>query len=241
MRYTIIHHDVREHFNLTPIQYMVVDSIHQLSHGAPTKKPNTKIADFLGIDEGSVRNAVKIGIEKGILFQSDDGLTSTEKWNHAVIYMPIRKDSEEIRKDSESHNIYIKNNNSDAEASRKEKNVNIPPVSGGRRTEYEPVPVDDDGNEISRQKPSAPTKDAQKVYVVFKSTIGISNPMWTKNKTERIAAQTLFDDKGLEKVQKVLEFWLENKDDPFCPDVTSPYKLASKWEAMIMYRKKNGL
>lgn len=235
MRYTIIHHDVREHFDLTPIQYMVVDSIHQLSHGAPTKKPGREIARFLGIDEGSFRTAIKVATIKEIIYQSEDGLTSTEKWNHAVTYIPVRKDSAEVRKDSASYNIYIKNNNSETKVPHSVNDLSI--SSEG----YTTVPVNEDGDIAPARKKAETTNDAPTVFKVFQEELKVFTAGWVKNKTERQNAQILFKEKGIDKIRNALRFYYENRKEPFIPDVTSPYRLANKWDALLKFRDKNGL
>lgn len=111
MRYSIIHHDVRERFGLTMGEYVVADSIHQLSHSGPTLKSGREIARFLGIDEGSVRNAKKKLLEKGLINEGQFGANTTPLWSEAVTYLrsnsaPLRKKSALLRNNSESHLIY---------------------------------------------------------------------------------------------------------------------------------------
>lgn len=214
---------------------MVCDSIHQLSHGAPTKKPNTKIAEFIGVDEISVRRAKTTLREKGLVEEVDGGWTTTEKWAHVVTYMPIRQNVEDIRQNVESHNIYIKNNNCDSKESRGKQEKKSPP------TDLVVTPVDGDGNPVAQRKPAETTRDAPKVFALFKDTIGNYNPAWLRNKTERRAAQSLFETRGMEKIEKALRFWLDHKDDQYIPEVFSPHKLETKWDSLVQYRKKNGL
>lgn len=114
MRYSIIHHDVREYFKLTVGDYLVADSIHQLSHSGPTKKPNTHIAKFLGVDEGTVRNGKKNLLSKGLVFEEDGGYKTTPLWSDTVTY--ARNNSDKVRDFSESHLIYKEVKKSTAKA-----------------------------------------------------------------------------------------------------------------------------
>jgi hypothetical protein len=94
MRYSLIHHDVREKFGLTVGDYLVCDSIHQLSYGAPTNRPNTQIAKFLGVDEGTVRHAKVKLLKLGLVMKVGDGFSTTPLWSEAVTF--ARNNSELI-------------------------------------------------------------------------------------------------------------------------------------------------
>jgi len=84
MRYSIIHHDVKEKFSLTIGEYLVCDSIQQLSYHRPYKKPLTEIGEFLGFSEKTVWRARDILIEKGLIELHDGGFRITEKWSEAL-------------------------------------------------------------------------------------------------------------------------------------------------------------
>ena len=61
---------------------------------------------------------------------------------------------------------------------------------------------------------------------------------WRVEKTMRASSEVLLREHGLEKVQWAIEFWLDNKKDPFCPDISTPYKLAAKYDSLREYRRK---
>ena len=87
-RFTIVHHPVREKYELSMTAYAVIDSIDQLSH-----RPNhpwcnqskARLAKFLGLGDATIFRAMKQGLEKGLLEKDErSGLRSTERWINEV-------------------------------------------------------------------------------------------------------------------------------------------------------------
>ena len=64
---------------------------------------------------------------------------------------------------------------------------------------------------------------------------------WKINKTQRAAAENLLNERGLDKIKSALKFYGENKDDVYCPEISSPYDLDSKWKKLLSFKKKNNL
>ncbi len=88
-RFTIIHHPVREKFELSFSAYAVIDSIHQLSHRpdhpwCTTSKEH--LGNFLDITRKTVHVGITDGLEKGLLEKNDRGdLRTTNKWIESVV------------------------------------------------------------------------------------------------------------------------------------------------------------
>lgn len=68
---------------------------------------------------------------------------------------------------------------------------------------------------------------------------GISMAMLWKTKSQRDSAVLLYDNKGLEKVGKALDFYIENRSIEYCPQVSNPYDLANKWEKLVAFKNNN--
>lgn len=87
-RFTVVHHPVREKFELSMIEYALIDSIDQLSHRPEhpwCTISKDALADFLSVARRSVFNAIKRGIELELLEKNDRGdLRTTEKWVQQV-------------------------------------------------------------------------------------------------------------------------------------------------------------
>lgn len=94
-RFTIIHHPVREKFELSLTAYAIIDSIHQLSHRPDhpwCEMAKDKLADFVGAVRKTVYNAINEGIEKGLLEKNDRGdVRTTNKWIDAVVLYERKK------------------------------------------------------------------------------------------------------------------------------------------------------
>lgn len=82
-------------------------------------------------------------------------------------------------------------------------------------------------------KPKYP--NASKVFEKF----GIKYPKnWKLNKTQLIAAENLFEEHGLDEIEEALKWYENHKYDEFCPQVSSPYDLDSKWAKLETFIEK---
>jgi len=79
------------------------------------------------------------------------------------------------------------------------------------------------------------------VFKVFLEVLGVYPPNWRLNRTQRLAAENLHAGRGLPAIRNALNFYKEHKDQEFCPIITSPYDLDSKWEKLKNFKKKNAL
>lgn len=61
---------------------------------------------------------------------------------------------------------------------------------------------------------------------------------WDLNATQLRAAENLFKEHGLEEVKDAVEWYETVKDLPFCPQMTSPYDLDSKWDKLEAFSNK---
>lgn len=223
MRYSIIHHDIREEFELSLIEYAVCDSIHQLSHQYPTTKPDSVIAEFLGIDRSSVSKIKKRIYEKGLIADMGDGIKTTQKWYEAVTEKSgkNRPNGDSVPKTGipSHHSIYNKDKESSTSAF------------------YTISPEDSDTGRVKR----AGKRVDEPILEVFRVFTPKYPKNWEANTTQRNAAQRLLDEHGLEQVRSAVRFYFENKDTDFCPVVDTPYKLDSKWGDLFGFKEKNNL
>lgn len=88
-RFTTIYHPIREELGLSVNDYVIIDSIHQLSH-----KPNhpwcvqskDAMSEFTGLSRSTVFRAIEEGLKKDLLEKNERGdLRTTEKWFTKVI------------------------------------------------------------------------------------------------------------------------------------------------------------
>lgn len=95
--------------------------------------------------------------------------------------------------------------------------------------------------EIVKDEPTKPkrvTPVAEVVFKIFKEEFGKYPLNWKTNRTQRTAAENLWNERGEVQIRKALRFHRENKDEPFCPTITSPWDLDSKWLKLANANKK---
>ena len=93
-RFTTIHHPIREKFDLSLSAYAVIDSIHQLSHSPEYPwciESKEGLGSFLSLSRGTAFNAIKEGLEKGLLEKNHRGdLRTTMTWIEQVVLYKSR-------------------------------------------------------------------------------------------------------------------------------------------------------
>lgn len=82
--------------------------------------------------------------------------------------------------------------------------------------------------------PKSLEPEIQKMWALWPGDHG----QWKINKTIRSASEILLREKGVEKIANAVKFWLDNKNKPFCPDISTPYKLGERWDSLVAYRRK---
>jgi hypothetical protein len=98
---------------------------------------------------------------------------------------------------------------------------------------YEPV-VDLDSGQVVAAKPKTKSH-SKEVFALFPN-----HPAnWIVNKSQRQAADHLWEEHGLEDCKMALAFVMKWKDDPFCPQITSPWDLDTKWQKLLAFKKKH--
>lgn len=85
MRYSIIHHEVKKQFGLTVSEYLVCDSIYQLSYKAPFKGEFSYIAEHLDLSDKTTWRARDTLLMKKLIEEVDGGYKATELWVDAVV------------------------------------------------------------------------------------------------------------------------------------------------------------
>lgn len=100
------------------------------------------------------------------------------------------------------------------------------------------VDLDGDGSLTPTEKPKKIKRNYKEVYGVFFRILGKTPANWLVNATQQKCADNLFTERGLEQIEKALVFYVENKDQEFCPDVSTPYDLDSKWSKLHKFSSK---
>lgn len=86
---------------------------------------------------------------------------------------------------------------------------------------------------VTRKYPNAPA-----IRKIFQEILGKNEANWKINKTQLQACENLFTDRGLDKIRNALQFYLEVKDQEYCPTIDSPYDLDAKWPKLVRIKNK---
>jgi phage replication O-like protein O len=107
--------------------------------------------------------------------------------------------------------------------------------------DFEEGVVDLDSGEVkqpvkatTRKYPNAPA-----IRKVFQEVLGRNPANWKLNKTELLACENLFTERGVDKVRNALEFYLEIKGQEYTPVIDSPYDLDTKYEKLAALKRKS--
>ena len=97
--------------------------------------------------------------------------------------------------------------------------------------DFEEGVVDYDSGELSEEKKPQTRKypNALEVRKIFQEVLGKCPANWKVNKNQLIACENLYTERGLKAIKNALVFAKENKEEKFCPLISSPHDLDSKW------------
>jgi hypothetical protein len=122
------------------------------------------------------------------------------------------------------------------------KTNNLKNLSWNNKSDdFEEGVVDLDGDGSLAEIKKTPTRkypNAPAVRKVFQEVLGKNEPNWKLNKTQLQACENLYTGKGLDKLRNALEFYVDVKDQEFCPTIDSPYDLDSKYDKLARFKKK---
>jgi len=126
-------------------------------------------------------------------------------------------------------------NNSEATASA----VNMAWNKYSDEHEEGTIDLDGDGSiqeekkKTARKYPNAPV-----VRKVFQEVLGKNPANWKVNATQLKACENLYTERGVEKIRSALVFYQENKEKEYCPQISSPFDLDSKWTKLGEFKIK---
>lgn len=223
MRYSIIHHDVREKFDLTIAQYLVADSIHQLSRNGVCTASDGQMAEFIGFSRESIYRSRAELIKKGIVVQKERGFCTSDSWHESVTLSknvsPLSKNVSETEQKCHT----IKNI---------KKDINSPAVADAPAITYKEIDTEERPTRFSKAK----YPHALEVFSWFPNRQKSWESM--KDVKEREYAEFLWV-RGEEEVKKRLRYLKSHEGEEFLPIVTKPSDLERKWEDIRAYAKRN--
>jgi len=105
--------------------------------------------------------------------------------------------------------------------------------------DYDEGFVDLDGDGSLQEEKKTPTKkypNAPVVRKLFQEIQGRDPASWKINKNQLQACENLYTERGIESIKKALLFHEEHKDKEYCPKISSPHDLDSKWIKLGEYK-----
>lgn len=99
------------------------------------------------------------------------------------------------------------------------------------------IEIVSDSEREDHPKKETRSKDKEAIYKLFSS----KEQPWWRHKQQKIAALSLFDLIGIEKVKRGLELMCEHADDKYCPQAATPFQYEEQLPKLTAYIKRNGL
>ena len=226
MRYSIIHHDIREHFELSLYEYAVCDSIFQLSRRFPTTKSAREIGDFLGIDHKTVLKSENMLLFKGLVVREGDGLKTSLQWDEMVLWKRSIPQSGEI---SPTGDTVPRTGDTVPTYNYKEYKEHTSESEDSQGYTIEP-----EGEQEPRKKSKPKYPHSRKVFQLW----GSYPINWNLNTTQLRAAQNLYEGRGFEQVKRAYNFYREHQGSKWIPEINTPHDLDSKWEKLLAFKNR---
>lgn len=112
-------------------------------------------------------------------------------------------------------------------------------ATGKEHTINKSIYIDTSEIVISQVKEELPLREKKDTEYLKVFSLWENPPKnWRLNRTQIQAAKNLLEEQTLDGVAKALSFAAKHKDDPYCPEVTSPYDLDSKWAKLLAFKNK---
>lgn len=163
---------------------------------------------------------------------------STNKYSIITIvkYSYYQTDPKKITNREPTDNQQITTNNKD----NKDNNIignQLPLDDMSWNKQIEEVIIDADTGEEVKPK-EKPKRHFKEVYTVFEEVLGKLPANWFVNTTQQKCADNLFTERGITAIRNALQFYKENKEKEFCPQITQPSDLDAKWSKLGEFKKK---
>lgn len=251
--FTPIAHEIIEHLarvRMSGAEWQYAMCVFRKTYGFHKKEDwvtNTQISQMSGLCKERVSEAKRRLLARNIVTENRNKISfqkDWEKWvelrksvsnSYGIPYQELRKSVHTI--DTITIDTKKGDSNESQGLSNKKKDM-----GGFNRVgdDYDEgvVDLDGDGSLTPTEKPKKIKRNYKEVYGVFFRILGKTPANWLVNATQQKCADNLFTERGLEQIEKALVFYVENKDQEFCPDVSTPYDLDSKWSKLHKFSSK---
>jgi len=236
--------------HLSGSEWSFVHSIIRKTYGYNKKEDwvtNSQIVVMTGLCKERVSEAKKSLIEKNVVTEKRNKISIQKDYTKWIklrknVTVVTEKRNKELRK-----NVNTKDNKDNIQKTLgetsspelKDKNIDMSGFNriGEGSDEESTIDFDGDGSvKEEKKKSKAKYPNAPTIRKIFQEVLGLSPFSWKTNKTELIACENLYTERTPEKVRNALEFYKENQEDKFCPQITQPSDLDRKWTKLGAYK-----
>lgn len=107
--------------------------------------------------------------------------------------------------------------------------------------DFEEGTVDLDGNgetEVVKKPQTKKYPNAPEIRKIFQEVLGKNPASWNQHKTQLLACENLYTERTPVKVRSALLYYQANQEEKYCPQISSPYDLDSKWTKLGEFKLK---
>lgn len=242
--------DVMMLCKIAPYERAVLDAIIRQTYGWGKKSDwisNSQLSDLTGIPRPHITRTVKMLISKKMVEKDGRHLSFQKDWEVWIVKwrkLPLQVTGVTTTGNKKlpllvptKDNKYTLPNTGGEQSSRLGKNMkkNSFKYNENKHQDFDDVIDLETGRVVEDKKTH---KHYKEVYEAFKRVLNIHPLNWSVNRTQQIAAENLYTERGLEQIERALRFYEEHKDDEYCPKIASPYDLDSKWSKLFAFKDK---
>jgi len=195
---------------------------------------NSQIANVTGMHRVRVSEAKSKLLEKGIVVEKSNKIS-------------LVKDYEKWKVVTEKRNTVTEKRNKVLRKSvpTKERKTSIntisdkSPIMPFNKNKEEAVVDYDSGEIVEPVKPQTKKyPNAPAICKIFQEVLGKNPGNWRVNKTQLLACENLYTERTPAKVRSALLYYQANREEKYCPQISSPYDLDSKWTKLGEFKQK---
>lgn len=234
-KYTTILHKARIELNLTCNEYCLADIIYHLSNNPNSKilgwcyASKEQLAMYLGISKQAIHSLINTLISKNIIEKDIDTkwLKTTNVWYEGVIIEKLKT----IKTDSKESLLPVK------KVYSKQSRKFTPDSKESLLNIYNDIYNDNNNTNTSKSKICKEANKTQDLIVLFYENL---NPnIRFGNKTMRKDAEFLVNHYPFEKLEAMVMYIKDHKNEQYFPSISTPSQLREKMSAIINHYNRS--
>jgi len=210
----------------------ILDYLYFLCGSVSAKVESARVEGYTWADYGRIikdnpmlriksRGAITTRIKK----LRDEGFIETlqrRKNGHKFIY---------VRLTPKIDSLFIEMNRGQEPIHENEK-----PIHSDEKPIHETEPIKTTSNHTTKDNTTNSDEVARTIRLFEK--LDPKNKTYYGNKTQRAKAEFLLEEYGFDKVERLIDVYLQLKGEKFLPSITSPYEMVEKWQKLGEFFKR---